>query len=150
MRTPVCCARLASLDEHVPQLAAALAGHGGGDPRAARFVDGFVRPFGRTPGRDAAICRSRRARRRDAGARAGARRNAAPRLAHLLLFPLACLLSIHLRTQPWRKRTRNRIRKSYERQKLSVLRWVKQLVTDQFISSGKRRKKTVRHRRHRR
>ena len=37
-----------SLEEHVPQLAAALTGHGGGDPKAARFVDGFVRPFGRT------------------------------------------------------------------------------------------------------
>jgi hypothetical protein len=62
----------------------------------------------------------------------------APAVAHLLLFPLACLLSIHLRTQPWRKRTRNRIRKGYERQKLSILRGSKQLVTDQFISSGKR------------
>ena len=37
-----------TLDEHVPQLAAVLAGPGGGDPKAARFVDGFVRPFGRT------------------------------------------------------------------------------------------------------
>jgi hypothetical protein len=37
-----------NLDEHVPQLAAALSGHGGGDPKAARFVDSFVRPFGRT------------------------------------------------------------------------------------------------------
>ena len=131
-----------SLDEHVPQLAAALAGHGGGDPKAARFVDGFVRPFGRTQAatprfvdaveRVAAMPAPERAR---AGTGAG--------LAHLLLFPLACLLSIHLRTQPWRKRTRNRIRKSYERQKLSVLRWVKQRVTDQFISAGKRRKKAT-------
>ena len=56
------------------------------------------------------------------------------------MFPLACLLSLHLRTQPWRKRTRSRIRKRYERSKLSILRWVKQRVTDHFIASGKRRK----------
>ncbi|HEY9465731.1 MAG TPA: hypothetical protein VIR54_21700 [Vicinamibacterales bacterium] len=131
-----------SLDEHVPQLAAALAGHGGGDPKAARFVEGFVRPFGRTA---AATPRFVEAVEQVAAmpvpprVRAGA----GAALAYLLLFPLACLLSIHLRTQPWRKRTRNRIRKSYERQKLSILRWVKQRVTDQFISAGKRRKKAT-------
>ncbi len=138
----VACACLGSLDEHVPQLAAALAGHGGGDPKAARFVDGFVRPFGRT---QAATPRFVEAVEHVAAMPAPerARAGTGAAVAHLLLFPLACLLSIHLRTQPWRKRTRNRIRKSYERQKLSILRRVKQLVTDQFISSGKRRKKTV-------
>lgn len=131
-----------SLDEHVPQLAAALAGPGGGDPKAARFVDGFVRPFGRT---EAATPRFV-----DAVEQVGAmpapapeKSGAAAALAYLLLFPLACALSLHLRSQPWRKRTKNRLRKSYERQKLSILRWVKQRVTDQFISAGKRRKKTV-------
>ena len=64
-----------SLDEHVPQLADSLAGHGGGDPKAARFVEGFVRPFGRDAGRDAALRRRRRAGRRAAGAGAGERRS---------------------------------------------------------------------------
>src|SRR6185436_3862125 len=36
-----------SFEEHVPLLAGSLSGHGGGDEKAARFVDGFVRPFGR-------------------------------------------------------------------------------------------------------
>jgi hypothetical protein len=131
-----------TLDEHVPQLAEALAGHGGGDPRASRFVDRFVRPFGRA---DAATPRFV-----DAVERAGEwpapapeRRGASAALASAMLFPLACVLSLHLRTQPWRKRTKNQIRKRYERQKLSVLRWVKQRVTDQFISAGKRRKKAT-------
>jgi hypothetical protein len=128
-----------SLDEHVPQLAAALTGHGGGDPKATRFVDGFVRPFGRA---HAATPRFVEAVEQVGAmpAPAPVRGGAGATLAHLLLFPIACILSIHLRTQSWRKRTRNRIRKSYERQKLSMLRWVKQRVTDQFIAAGKRRK----------
>ena len=126
-----------SLDDHVPQLAAALAGHGGGDTKAARFVDGFVRPFGRT---QAATPRFVDAVEQVAAMPAPERSGAPATLAYLLLFPLACALSLQLRTQPWRKRTRHRIRKSFERQKLSILRWVKQRVTDQFIAAGKRRK----------
>jgi hypothetical protein len=131
-----------SLGEHVPQLAAALAGHGGGDPKAARFVDGFVRPFGRT---HAATPRFVDAVEQVAAipAPARSRAGAGAAFAYFLLFPLASLLSIHLRTQPWRKRTRNRIRKGYGRQKLAILRWVKQRVTDQFITAGKRRKKAT-------
>jgi hypothetical protein len=57
-----------SLDEHVPQLAARLAGHGGGDEKAERFVAGFVRPFGRgeaaTPRSSRPSSRPRRCRRR--------------------------------------------------------------------------------------
>jgi hypothetical protein len=128
-----------SLDEHVPQLAAALAGHGGGDPKAARFVDGFVRPFGRG---EAATPRFVEAVEQLAGLAATEleKRDAAAAIGYLLLFPLACVLSVHLRTQPWRKRTRNRLLRKYERVKLSILRWVKQRVTDQFIAAGKRRK----------
>jgi hypothetical protein len=128
-----------SIEEHVPQLAAALAGHGGGDPKAARFVDGFVRPFGR-----AAAATPRFV---EAVEQVGAmpvpvpeRKDGAAAIAYLLLFPLASVLSIQLRTRPWRKRTRTRMVKSFERRKLVILRWVKQRVTDQFIASGKRRK----------
>jgi hypothetical protein len=130
-----------SLDEHVPQLAAALAGHGDGDPKAARFVDGFVRPFGRS---EPATPRFVRAVEEVGTFPAPAPgRSDASMLGYFLLLPLAAALSVHLRTQPWRKRTRNRLRKRYERQKLSILRWVKQRVTDQFIAAGKRRKRAT-------
>ena len=128
-----------SLEEHVPQLAAALAGPGGGDDKAQRFVDGFVRPFGR----------SERATPRFADAIESAALLPAPvasargpldLLAYLALFPLAASLSLNLRTQPWRKRSRSRLRKQWERRKLAALRWVKQSVTNQFLASGKRRK----------
>jgi len=128
-----------SLDEHVRLLASSLAGHGGGDEKAARFVEGFVRPYGRevaaTPRFVEAV--------EDAAslpAPAPERRGLAAQLACLVLFPIAAVLSLQLRTQPWRKRTRNRLRKQYERRKLEGLRWVKRVVTDQFIASGKRRK----------
>jgi hypothetical protein len=131
-----------SLEEHVPQLAAALAGHGGGDGKAARFVDGFVRPFGRA---EAATPRFVAAVEQVAAMPAPLpeKRGAGATIACVLLFPVACALSIHLRTQPWRKRTRNRLLRKYERVKLSILRWVKQRVTDQFIAAGKRRKKAT-------
>jgi hypothetical protein len=128
-----------SLDEHVTLLAESLAGDGGGDERAARFVDGFVRPFGRTtPATPQFVEAVEQAAAlpappRDVG-------GAGALAAYLALFPLATALSLHLRTQPWRKRTRNRLRKQYERRKLAVLRWVKQTVTNHFISAGKRRK----------
>jgi hypothetical protein len=128
-----------SLDEHVPQLAASLAGHGGGDEKAARFVDGFVRPFGRdvpaTP-RFADAVESALT----LPAPAPRRRQVSDALAYAAVFPFAASLSLNLRTQPWRKRTRHRIRKGWERRKLAVLRWVKQTVTNQFLASGKRRK----------
>jgi hypothetical protein len=131
-----------SLGEHIPQLAAALSGPGGGDPKAARFVDGFVRPFGRG---EAATPRFVDAVEQVASIPAPepVKRGAAAAVASVLLFPLASVLSVHLRTQPLRKRTRNRLLKRYERMKLSILRWVKQRVTDQFIASGKRRKKAT-------
>jgi hypothetical protein len=128
-----------SLDEHVPQLAAALTGHGGGDEKAERFVAGFVRPFGRaeaaTPRFVAAI---ESAAALPAPVPEG--RGLGARAAYTLLFPFAAARSLNLRTQPWRKRTRNTLRKGYERRKLAILRSVKQTVTNQFIASGKRRK----------
>ncbi|HEY1303446.1 MAG TPA: hypothetical protein VGF24_07865 [Vicinamibacterales bacterium] len=128
-----------SLEEHATLLAGSLAAHGGGDAKAARFVEGFVRPFGRnvpaTPRFVAAI---------EAAAALPAppreRRGLSSMLAYLTLFPIALALSIHLRSQPWRRRTRSRLRKKYEQRKLALLRWVKRFVTDQFIAAGKRRK----------
>ena len=128
-----------SLDEHVPQLAAALSGHGGGDEKAERFTAGFVRPFGRnepaTPRFVAAIESAA-----SLPAPSPERGGVTALLAYALLFPLAAAKSLSLRSQPWRKRTRSRLRKGYERKKLAILRTVKQVVTNQFIASGKRRK----------
>jgi len=128
-----------SLDEHVGLLADSLSGYGGGDVKAERFVEGFVRPFGRESG---ATPRFVEAIEGTAALPTPPpeRRGVASGIAFLTLMPIATVLSLHLRTQPWRKRTRNRVRKQYERRKLATLRWVKQMVTNQFIASGKRRK----------
>jgi hypothetical protein len=128
-----------SVEEHVRLLAESLGGDGGGDERAARFVEGFVRPFGRdvaaTPRFVSAVEQTA-----TLPAPQPEGRRASAQVAYLALFPLAALLSLHLRTQPWRKRTRLRVVKGLERRKLVVLRWVKQTVTNHFISAGKKRK----------
>lgn len=128
-----------SLDEHRQQLAAGLAGPGGGDPKAAAFVEGFVRPFGRdqaaTPRFVQAI--------EDVGLLPGpapARAGLAGAAAYLALWPLAAAQSLQLSTQPWRKRTRHQLRKGYERRKLGLLRSVKQAISSQFVAAGKRSK----------
>ncbi len=128
-----------SLEEHVERLAESLAGPGGGDPRAERFVEGFVRPFGRqVPATPRFV---------EAIEQVGSLPAPVPEpgrfsqgLTFLALYPLAALLSLHLRSQPWRKRTKHRVRKEYNRRKLLVLRRVKQVVSDHLIASGKRRK----------
>jgi hypothetical protein len=132
-----------SLDEHVALLAGTLSGDGGGDPKAERFVSGFVRPFGPS---DAGTPRFLEAVEGVASLPVPApeRRGLVIRAAFAALLPIAALLSLHLRTQPWRKRTRSRMRKGYERRKLALLRQVKQRVTDHFVASGKRRKVAVR------
>jgi hypothetical protein len=45
-----------TLDEHVKVLADSLAPEGGGDPKARRFVEGFIRPFGLAQAATPAIC----------------------------------------------------------------------------------------------
>lgn len=129
-----------SLEEHVPMLAASLAGPGGGDARAERFVEGFVRPFGRTVPATPRFVEAVETAAALAAPASEPRRLAAT-LAHAVLIPVAAVLSLHLRTQPWRKRARSQTRKAIERRKLAALRWVKQVVTDQFVASGKRRKR---------
>jgi hypothetical protein len=127
-----------SLDEHVTLLADSLAGEGGGDPKAAGFVDGFVRPFGRdvaaTPkfvdAVEAVAAQPRPVREARGGSAL---------LAHAALYPLAILMSLQLRTQPWRKRTRNKLRKQWERRKTLLLRRIKQLAQD-YLGGGRRKK----------
>jgi len=128
-----------SFDEHVPMLADSLAPAGGGDEKAARFVEGFVRPFGRgeaaTPRFVAAI---EEAGTLPAPAREG--RSIGAWLAYLVLFPVASLLALHLRSQPWRKRTRHRLVKQFERQRTLALRRIKQFAIDHLGAAGKQRK----------
>ena len=128
-----------SLEEHVPRLADSLAGPGGGDEKAERFVEGFVRPFGRqqpaTPLFVKAI--------EEAGtlpAPAAESRGAVAGLAFAVLYPFAALLSVHLRTQPWRKRTKHRLRKQLDRRRTMLLRRVKQFASDHLGAAGKKRK----------
>ena len=89
--TAGCCARRARSTSTCRCWPTSLAGHGGGDAKAARFVDGFVRPFGRdeaaTPRFVDAVERGRRRCRRRRRERRG-RAAAGWRIS--LLFPLAC------------------------------------------------------------
>jgi hypothetical protein len=132
-----------SLDEHVRSLPALLAGDGGGDPRAARFVDGFVRPFGRhepaTPRfaaaiEEAATLPAPRPERRTAGALAG----------YAALYPAAAAIALHLRSQPWRKKTKHKWRKAYQRQRAEFFRRIKAFVVER-MSSAKPPKAAVAH-----
>jgi hypothetical protein len=130
-----------SLDEHVRSLSGALAAEGDRDLRADRFVDGFVRPYGRgeaaTPRFVAAV---------EAAATLPAppprRAGLAGALGYLALFPVAVVIALHLRTQPWRKRTRNRLRKAYQRRQAELFRWIKSLVVER-MSRVKRPKSAV-------
>ncbi len=92
-------------DEHLGLLAESLAGDGGGDERAARFVEGFVRPFGRG---ERSTPRFVEAVERIAGGPAPApvAGSAASLLWRLPLFPLAAALKMLTATQPWRKSAR--------------------------------------------
>ena len=94
------------------QLAATLADRGGGDRTRARFVDGFIRPFGLDEPRRRASPSAIEA----VGAAAGAgARPAAPRAAWIARVPAAAVAGVRAarapRTQPWRKETRYKYRR---------------------------------------
>ncbi|MBI4263007.1 MAG: hypothetical protein HY657_01405 [Acidobacteria bacterium] len=100
-----------SFDEHVALLADSLAGEGGGDVKAARFAEAFVRPFGpdvpATPRFVDAV------ERVAAGPAPPRERIGFAALLQVVLYPLAAVLALHLRTQLWRKRVRNSVRRQY-------------------------------------
>ena len=116
-----------SFDEHVTLLADSLAGEGGGDPKAASFAAGFIRPFGfdvpATP---------RFADALEAVVAQPVRRGAGPGLAPVLwrvpLSLVAGVLALNVRTQLWRKHLRNRIRKDYRTVRRRVLVDMKQFA----------------------
>jgi hypothetical protein len=117
-----------SLDEHLTLLADSLAGEGGGDERAARFAEGFIRPFGldqpATPRfADAleTVVRTVTPRRAGGGAAAW--------LWRLPLYGAAGVLALNARTQLWRKYTRNRWRKEFKAKRRRVLTDLKQFAT---------------------
>jgi len=114
-----------SLDEHVSLLAESLAGAGGGDPKAARFAEAFVRPFGASVPATPAFAD---AVERVVAAPAGAAPDRGSWLLRLPLYPAAAAIAFQLRTQMWRKHTRNRLRKEYKTRKRQLLTDMKQFA----------------------
>ena len=102
-----------SLDEHLGLLADSLAGEGGGDPKAEKFVEAFIRPFGRdvpaTPKFVAAV-----EALGAAPAPADGGRRVTDALWRLPMYPLVAALWLLLVSQPWRKETRRALRKSVQ------------------------------------
>ncbi|MEQ1574641.1 MAG: hypothetical protein ABL993_10385 [Vicinamibacterales bacterium] len=100
-----------SLDEHTQQLADSLVADGGSDPKAARFVEGFIRPFGRDV---PATPRFVDALERLAAAPASSAHDGGVTrfLWRLPAYPFVGILRLMLDTQPWRKRVRREIRKA--------------------------------------
>ena len=99
-----------TLDEHVELLAASLAPEGGGDLKALRFVEGFIRPFGPS---EAATPRFADAIER-LGSAAGVRPIGEGFVEHALrvvLYPAVFALQLLLVSQPHRKRARLQIKK---------------------------------------
>jgi hypothetical protein len=116
-----------SLDEHVAELAASLVGEGGGDERAAAFAAGFIRPFGLD---QAATPRFADAVERIVALPALSRPGSLLRWVwRLPLAGIAGVLALNVRTQLWRKHTRNSLRKQYKTWKRRVLVDMKQFAT---------------------
>ena len=119
-----------SLDEHVQLLAGSLAGPGGGDEKAARFAEGFVRPFGRavpaTPRFADAI------ERVVSGPAPAPERAGTAALLRLPLYPMVAVIAVHLRTQLWRKHTRNKFRKEFKAWRRRVLTDLKSFAVRQL------------------
>jgi hypothetical protein len=116
-----------SLDEHLPMLADSLGGEGGGDPKAAAFAQGFIRPFGpdvpATPRFVEALEQivTAPAPRRQRG-------HLSAWLWRIPLSIIAGVLALNVRTQLWRKHLRNRVRKDYRATRRRVLIDLKQFA----------------------
>jgi hypothetical protein len=126
-----------SLEEHAALLAGSLAGDGGGDAKAAAFAAGFVRPFGAdVPATPRFVDAVERAATAPAPAPEGTGASAA--LLRLPLYPVAAAIALHLRTQLWRKHTRNRLRKEWKTWKKRVLVDLKRFAVQQLASKRPR------------
>jgi len=102
-----------TLDEHLQLLADSLAPEGGGDPKARRFVEGFIRPFGLA---EAATPRFADAIEAlvAAPAPSAARNGFAEHLIRAALYPAVGSLQLLLMTQPHRKRVRLGVKKVFQ------------------------------------
>jgi hypothetical protein len=120
-----------TLDEHVRLLAESLAYEGGGDPKAERFVEGFIRPFGlREPATP---------RFADAIEQLGSRPSPRPsgdgvaeHMLRLALYPVVAALQLLLVTQPHRKTLRLRIKKVFQDSRRRAFVWLKQFAQRQL------------------
>jgi hypothetical protein len=129
-----------SFDDHLEQLAASLVGDGGGDPKAAAFVEGFIRPFGRdiaaTPRFADAV---------EATSALGRRAPESPTsldLAwRLAAYPMAVLLQLVLRSQPWRRDARRMLRKRWTDGRRRVFIELKQFAQSQLVDKEKERER---------
>ena len=130
-----------SLDEHVANLAETLVPQGGGDEKSARFIDGFIRPYGADV---AATPKFVEAVEAAASLPAPPARAAlVSYVGYALLYPAAALISLNLRTQPWRKRKRHHLQKWYGLRRTLLFRRIKQFAVDHLGTPGKRRKIAV-------
>ena len=126
------------LKEHVAQLADSLQEPGRHDEKAERFVAGFVRPFGRHQAATPLFV--------DAVEAAGSlpappaeSRGVSEALAFAAMYPVAALLSVHLRIQPWRKRTQYKLRNHLGRQRTLLLRRIRRFASDRLGSTSKKK-----------
>jgi hypothetical protein len=120
-----------TLDEHVQLLAESLAPEGGGDPKAHRFVEGFIRPFGASV---AATPRFADAIEMLGASPAPARSGAGTveGLLRLALYPAVAALQVLLATQPHRKRVRLQFRKWFQDGRRRVFVKLKQFAQSQL------------------
>jgi hypothetical protein len=120
-----------SLDEHVRALGETLTGAGRRDPRSDRFVEAFVRPHGRNESGT-----QRFADAVEATAHlppAGERSRSLSRAAgYLVLYAMVAVSTLRLRSEPWRKQTRYRLRKWYKRERALFFRRVKTFVVERM------------------
>jgi hypothetical protein len=131
-----------SFDEHVATLAASLASDGGGDARAAQFVDGFVRPYGRTEAATPRFADAVEAMAASAPQPA-ARRSVADVLRYGVLYGAAAAVAMRLYSEPWRKQTKHRLRKSYQRQRALFFRAIKTFVVERMSRHKEERPSTA-------
>jgi len=102
-----------TFDEHCGLLAASLGGDGGGDVKAQRFVEGFIRPFGASvPATPRFADAVERLGASPAPRPAGA--GSAEALIRVALYPAVGTLQALLATQPQRKRVRLTFSKWYQ------------------------------------
>jgi hypothetical protein len=120
-----------TLDEHVQVLADSLAPEGGGDAKARRFVEGFIRPFG--------LAQAATPRFADAIEQLAALPAPRPsglgvteRVLRLVMYPAVGALQLLLITQPHRKRVRLEIKKVFQDGRRRVFVWVKQFAQEQL------------------